>query len=669
LERLRLEDLAEYRFLSGIAYNNTGELACFAVHKGNVEENNYTSVLWVYDQPRDKLYQLTALGEERSFSWMDDGEHVLFSGKRGQKDKEGAERGREETIFYKINVHGGEAQEAFRIPLRVRRLYELNPDKFLVLGTINLGRPPAYTLSSEERKAQEEQAAEERYCEVLEEIPYWANGGGFISLNRTHVFQYIASTGQLTDLTPGPIDIDLVTLSADKTKALCVGAEFQGKGPVSNSLYVLDLEAGTCTQVAGDEGFRYTYAHFLDEGKALAAGSGMQAYGLNENPKFYRVDLATGEQELLTEDWDQSLWNSVNSDCRYGGSDAFRFHEGWLYFASTRGNDAHLYRIAGDGRVEQLTQEPGSVDGFAVHGDRVLIIALRGSKLQEIYRLEGGEETQVTEFNAWVGKERCLAQLEPVVVETAPGVAIDGWVMRPVGFVEGERYPGILNIHGGPKTAYGTVFVHEMQYWANQGYFVFFCNPRGSDGKGNAFADIRGKYGTIDYKDLMAFTDEVLRRYPAIDPSRLGVTGGSYGGFMTNWIIGHTTRFRAAASQRSISNWVSMGWTTDIGYYFTPDQIGATPWSDLEKLWEHSPLKYADKAKTPTLFIHSDEDYRCWLPEALQMFAALRYHGVEARLCMFRGENHELSRSGKPKHRIRRLREITQWFDKHLKEA
>ena len=194
----------------GIAHNNTGELACFAVHKGN-EENNYTSVLWVYDQPRDKLYQLTALGEERSFSWMDDGEHVLFSGKRGQKDKEGAERGREETIFYKINVHGGEAQEAFRIPLRVRRLYELNPDKFLVLGTINLGRPPAYTLSSEERKAQEEQAAEERYCEVLEEIPYWANGGGFISLNRTHVFQYIASTGQLTDLTPGPIDIDQVT--------------------------------------------------------------------------------------------------------------------------------------------------------------------------------------------------------------------------------------------------------------------------------------------------------------------------------------------------------------------------------------------------------------------------------------------------------------------------
>ncbi|MDD4078523.1 MAG: S9 family peptidase, partial [Eubacteriales bacterium] len=225
----------------------------------------------------------------------------------------------------------------------------------------------------------------------------------------------------------------------------------------------------------------------------------------------------------------------------------------------------------------------------------------------------------------------------------------------------------ILDIHGGPKTVYGEVFFHEMQYWANAGYFVFFCNPRGSDGRGNEFADIRGKYGTIDYDDLMAFTDAVLAKYPGIDQERVGVTGGSYGGFMTNWIIGHTDRFRAAASQRSIANWVSMGFTSDIGFYFEEDQVSTTPWQDIDKVWWHSPLKYADKVSTPTLFIHSEEDYRCWLAEGLQMFTALKYFGVEARLCMFRGETHELSRSGKPKHRIRRLREITDWFDKHLK--
>lgn len=165
----------------------------------------------------------------------------------------------------------------------------------------------------------------------------------------------------------------------------------------------------------------------------------------------------------------------------------------------------------------------------------------------------------------------------------------------------------------------------------------------------------------------MGFVDVVLERYPSIDQNRLGVTGGSYGGFMTNWIIGHTDRFKAAASQRSIANWVSMGCTTDIGYYFSDDQIGTTPWEDADKLWEASPLKYADKVKTPTLFIHSEQDYRCWLVEGLQMFTALKYHGVESRLCMFRGENHDLSRSGKPQQRIRRLREISDWFERYLK--
>ena len=199
------------------------------------------------------------------------------------------------------------------------------------------------------------------------------------------------------------------------------------------------------------------------------------------------------------------------------------------------------------------------------------------------------------------------------------------------------------------------------------GYFVFFCNPRGGDGRGNEFMDIRGKYGTVDYDDLMKFTDKVLETYP-IDSKRVGVTGGSYGGFMTNWIIGHTDRFACAVSQRSIANWFSKFGTTDIGYYFNVDQNASSPWDNPEKLWWHSPMRYANKAKTPTLFIHSQEDYRCWLAEGLQMFTSLKYHGVPARLCMFRGENHELSRSGKPKHRVRRLEEMTQWFEHYLKK-
>ena len=248
------------------------------------------------------------------------------------------------------------------------------------------------------------------------------------------------------------------------------------------------------------------------------------------------------------------------------------------------------------------------------------------------------------------------------------GVDIDGFVMKPVGYEPGTRYPGILHIHGGPKMVFGPGFHHEMQLWAASGFFVCYCNPRGSCGKGNAFADLQGKYGEVDFRDLMEFTDEVLRRYPEIDADRMGVAGGSYGGFMTNWVIGHTDRFRCAVSQRSIANYVGDYLLSDIGYYYVPDQQLGTIWEHPENLWKASPLTYADRVKTPTLFIHADKDYRCTLANGLEMFAALKLHGVESKLCMFYGENHGLSREGKPSNRISRLSEILHWMEGHLKE-
>ena len=207
-----------------------------------------------------------------------------------------------------------------------------------------------------------------------------------------------------------------------------------------------------------------------------------------------------------------------------------------------------------------------------------------------------------------------------------------------------------------------------MQIWASEGYFVMFTNIKGSDGRGDEFADIRGHYGDTDFENLMDFVDAVLKKYPAIDKDRLCETGGSYGGFMTNWIITHTDRFKAAASQRSISNWTGFTYLSDIGFYFATDQNGTVDGiKDYQKLWDHSPLKYVDNVKTPTLFIHSDEDYRCPLPEGMQMMQALAERNIETRLVVFHKENHELSRGGQPKHRLRRLNEITSWFNKHVK--
>jgi len=667
LEHLRLDDFTKYKFLSGIEHNPSGTHACFVTHEAHIEDNSYKSNLWLYDVQKGTTLQLTGLGKERSFTWLSDDE-LLFASTRDAKDQERQKKGEEFTVFYKINIHGGEALEAFRIPIRVLSLEALQNNCFLLTCAYNPNRPDLSTLPDEEKAAELKRVEDEKNFEVLEEIPYWSNGQGFVSRNRSRLYLFDATEGSLQALTGETLNVSGVHLNEDKTKAVFIGDDYTGMRPLANALYLVNLQTKEVRKITPDEEFAYNAAHFLSEQELLCAGSGREQYGLNENARFYLVNIDDGSKELLTPDFDRSAYSSVGSDCRYGGGRGAVLGSGFLYFVTTEGESSYLNRINRSGTIERVSTAQGSVDSFSVRNGEVLLVALRERRLQELYRLTEGQETKLTSFNDWVIQERKLSEPEGLSFEVAPGVTCEGWVLKPVDFVEGQKYPAILNIHGGPKTVYGTVFFHEMQYWANQGYFVFFCNPRGSDGKGNAFADIRGQYGTIDYEDIMCFTDLVLEKYSEIDRERVGVTGGSYGGFMTNWIIGHTNRFKAAASQRSISNWTSMGYTTDIGYFFTPDQIAATPWTDYEKLWHHSPLKYADRVKTPTLFIHSDQDYRCWLPEGLQMFTALKYHGVEARLCMFRGENHELSRSGRPKHRIRRLEEITNWFDRFLKE-
>jgi len=318
------------------------------------------------------------------------------------------------------------------------------------------------------------------------------------------------------------------------------------------------------------------------------------------------------------------------------------------------------------GETEQVTAKRGMINEFVSDGDSFYAIAIREGGC-EIYQINEKEEKQLTKLNE--GNVNNYEYSQPIDCEfvNEKGLTIHGFILKPTDYVEGRKYPTVLDIHGGPKTVYGNVYFHEMQLWANRGMAVIFCNPTGGDGRGDEFADIRGHYGETDYRDIMKFVDTVTQKFDFIDKDKMGVTGGSYGGFMTNWIIGHTDRFKVAASQRSISNWATFCTMSDIGTYFGNDQTNANIWSGIDLMWRQSPLKYADKVKTPTLFIHSDADYRCPLTEGLQMFQALRDFGIDTRLCMFKGENHELSRSGKPKHRVRRLREITEWLEKYLK--
>jgi len=660
MKNIQLEDFTKYNFLSSLNYSPKGDSACFVVSNCNLEDNTYDSNLWLYDLTLNKYHQLTAFNKERSYIWLQDNETILFQGVRDSKDKKKLEDGDEFTQFYKLNIRGGEAVKAFKIPMLVDTIVEVDEDTFLFTGIHKVGGKSSIGLSDAEKAEELKCRKEEKDYEVLDEIPFWSNGGGFTNKKRSGLYKYVVSTEEINLITDEYTSVMSLELSEDKSKAVFAASSYKDKAEINDELYIYNIKLDKLSLINGEEKFSYSYVNFMDEDKLIVLGSDMKEYGINEDGKFYLIDINTKIKTLLTPDFDKSTWNSVGSDCRYGGGKSIVRDSKYLYFITTEIDSSYINRINIDGNIEKISFNKGSVDCFDIKNGNILFIGLRNQKLQEIYSLKDDVECEISKFNQWIHDELKISKPERVEVETEPGVVIEGWVLKPVDFEENKKYPAILDIHGGPKTVYGEVFYHEMQLWANMGYFVFFCNPRGSDGHGRAYADIRGKYGTIDYHDIMTFTDIVLDKYKNIDVNNVGVTGGSYGGFMTNWI-------KAAASQSSMSNWISKFCTTDIGFYFVDDQNGGTPWSNVDKLWYHSPLKYADKVKTPTLFIHSEEDYRCWLAEGIQMFTALKYHGVEARLCMFRGENHELSRSGKPKHRIRRITEITNWFEEHLK--
>lgn len=660
MENLKLKDFLDYKYLSNLEFSPNGENAGFVVNTTNYDDNNYQSNIWLLNNKTKKYSKLTSLNEESSFLWIDNST-IIFPATRDAKLKEKVSQGEKWTAYYSIDINGGEADKYMQIPLMVTAIKMIDKDNFVLTAKYDNYGINLNEMTGEERTKAIAKLKEEKDYEVLDEIPFWSNGGGFTNQKRNRLYLYNRISNEVTPLT---CEHTVVTYFSYKDgKVLYVGNVFEGKLEQREGIFCYDIASKkTETLLPIDANFRVSYAEFLEDA-VICALNDCKEYGMNQNPSFYVIK--NGKVELLKKH-DTWMINTVGSDCRYGGGKAYRVVNGKLYFPTTVFKDSFLNTIDLAGNETVLTKANGSVDVYDVHGDEILFVGLRGIKLQEIYSLKDGEETQLTSFNENVYTDKKLSIPEKCNFVN-DGIEIEGWVLKPVDYDETKTYPAILDIHGGPKTVFGEVFYHEMQVWANMGYFVFFCNPRGGDGRGNAFADIRGKYGTIDYDDLMKFTDVVLEKYP-IKADRVGVTGGSYGGFMTNWIIGHTDRFRCAASQRSIANWISKFGTTDIGYYFNADQNASTPWINQEKLWWHSPMKYADKAKTPTLFIHSEEDYRCWLAEGIQMFTALKYHGVEARLCMFRGENHELSRSGKPKHRVRRLEEMTNWFEKYLKD-
>jgi dipeptidyl aminopeptidase/acylaminoacyl peptidase len=322
------------------------------------------------------------------------------------------------------------------------------------------------------------------------------------------------------------------------------------------------------------------------------------------------------------------------------------------------------------GKQTDVTSGNQAVMAFSVGSDtsKFALVVSTPTHVGDLYWSEqpGKEPKQLTHLNDPLFSSLNITEPEEVWYKSFDGRRVQTWVQKPPDFDPGKKYPLILNIHGGPHAAYGYIFDHEFQWMAAKGYVVLYPNPRGSTTYGQEFGNIiQYNYPGDDYKDLMAGVDEILRR-GYVDANKLGVTGGSGGGLLTNWTIGHTTRFAAAVSQRDIANWSDWWYTADFTL-FQPTWFRKPPFEDPEEYKVRSPINYINNVKTPLMLILSEADYRTPTgPGGEAMFRALKYKKIPTVMVRFPNETHELSRSGQPWHRIERLQHIVGWFDRWL---
>lgn len=645
MKKVVIEDLLKFKFVRNLSFNESGNHYVYEVGYANDKKDGYDAKVYV-----DKK----ELKEDKSVSvvgWYDD-INILITTKGSKKSVF--------NNYYLLNVETLNKKLLIKTPLNINSIKKINDDNHLISAGIDARYPDLYLYDESKLKKHKEKMKEEADYEVLDELPYWMNGAGFVNKKRRALF--ILNNKKLKRITDKEFNTECVTV--DSNLVYFTGNSYNRHSPLFSKAYKYNVENKKTTCIYNKEDQMISNIFVFNNELYLSSTDGKK-YGVNETSKFYK--LINNELTYIKTP-DRSLYDAVAVDTTLGGGKSHVIKNNVLYTLATEKDHVEIWKFDKDFNYKKLISMP-LISFFDVNDEKIIYCGSDESNLPELYEynLKTRKTKQLTSYNKQLLKGKYIAKPQEINY-VSEGIELNGWVLPPINYNKKKKYPAVLDVHGGPRAIYSKAFFHEMQVWASEGYFVMFTNIRGSDGRGDKFADIRGKYGYIDYQNLMDFVDAVLAKYPAIDKNRLCETGGSYGGFMTNWIISHTDRFVAAASQRSISNWIGFTYLSDIGPYFAIDQNKTNDGiKDYKKLWEHSPLKYVDNVKTPTLFIHSDEDYRCPLPEGMQMMQALAERNIETRLVVFHKENHELSRGGQPKHRIRRLKEITDWFNKHTK--
>jgi dipeptidyl aminopeptidase/acylaminoacyl peptidase len=673
-------DLFRFVWVADPRVSPDGTQVAFVRVTVDAKKEGYDTAIWMV--PADGSQQarpFTAGPRDSAPRWSPDGKAIAFL-RAGMKDGK-----REPAQIHLIGAQGGEARAISDVP-QGAGAPAWSPDgksiAFLCgANAKDLEKARRRKAGEKEKEGDEDRESDVR---VITRSVYRADGGGYVDWERPdHVWILeVPADGKVAEarqVTRGDFDEGNLSWSPDGARLFFTSVRVKDPSyaPPDSDLYSVAREGGEARLEASLDGPIGDYAVSPDGKRVAFAGF--------ENPKAPRsfdqvdlfvADLPGGAPRNLTTGFDNDIDGAIIGDQRAprGGLETpilwTRGHRFAVVKAAQRGRGNLKTIDLGTGGVSALTAADQDVLGYSASADasQIAMVVSTPTVLGDLVLFDTRTRLSRPLYkpNQELFAELTLTEPEELLYTSFDGQQVQAWIQKPPDYKPGQKYPVILNIHGGPHAAYGYLFMHEFQWMAAKGYVVLYPNPRGSSSYGQEFGNvIQYRYPGDDYEDLMAGVDELVRRGIA-DPERLGVTGGSGGGVLTNWTITRTDRFKAAVSQRSISDWASWWYTADFTQ-FQPEWFRGAPFEVPREFAERSAITQVARVKTPLMLIEGEVDYRT--PPAAggeAMFRALKYRKVPTVMVRFPGEGHNLSRSGGPWHRIERLRHIVAWFDRYL---